>query len=139
MLRPIGILLLFSCAFCCPVSAQLIVETIAGGGSLEGRPAAQTPMGDFTPSAVAPDGTVYLSYPAQLMAISPAGILRNIAGTGVPGFSGDGQPAVKAQIYGGSISLDAAGNLYLADQNRIRVITTDGVIRTIAGNGQEPV
>ena len=135
MLRPIGILLLFSCAFCCPVSAQLIIETIAGGGSLEGRPAAQTPMGDFTPSAVAPDGTVYLSYPAQLMAISPAGILRNIAGTGVPGFSGDGQPAVKAQIYGGSISLDAAGNLYLADQNRIRMITTDGVIRTIAGNG----
>ena len=135
MLRAIGMLMLLCCAFHCPVYAQLIIETIAGGGSLDGTPAAQTPMGNFTPSAVAPDGTVYLNYPAQLMAISPAGILRNVAGTGVPGFSGDGGPAAKAQIYGGKISLDAAGNLYLADQTRIRIITTDGVIRTIAGNG----
>ena len=135
MLRPIGMLLLLSCSFHCPVHAQLIIETIAGGGSLDGTPAAQTPIGDFTPSAVAPDGTVYLNYAAQLMAISPAGILRNVAGTGVPGFCGDGGPATKAQIYGGTISLDAAGNLYLADRTRIRIITNDGVIRTIAGNG----
>jgi uncharacterized protein (TIGR03437 family) len=65
--------------------------------------------------------------------------LTTIAGTGVKGFSGDGGPATKAMLqYPRGLALDAAGNLYIADStnSRIRKVTTDGTIVTIAGNGK---
>ena len=63
-----------------------------------------------------------------------------MAGTGEPGYSGDGGPAVKAQLnmpYG--IFLDKDDNLLIADSNNdvIRKVGSDGIIHTIAGNGQE--
>ena len=74
------------------------------------------------------------------------GIITTVVGTGVPGFSGDGGPAVEAQIFApvgqaarptSRIAVDSEGNLYLADtsNNRIRKIDTDGIINTVAGNG----
>ncbi len=62
-----------------------------------------------------------------------------IAGTGVAGFSGDGGPATKAMLqYPRALALDAAGNLYITDStnSRIRKVTQDGTIVTIAGNGK---
>ncbi len=61
-----------------------------------------------------------------------------IAGTGNPGFSGDGGPAAAAQLNGPSgVTLDAAGNIYIADtkNHRIRIVAPDGTITTIAGTG----
>lgn len=61
-----------------------------------------------------------------------------VAGTGVPGFSGDGGPATAAQLNGPSgVRLDSSGNIYIADttNNRVRKIALDGTISTIAGNG----
>jgi uncharacterized protein (TIGR03437 family) len=66
------------------------------------------------------------------------GKIYTIAGNGVPGFAGDGDLAVNAQLNCPiGLALDAAGNLYIADsQNfRIRRISPSGVITTIAGNG----
>lgn len=76
------------------------------------------------------------------------GIITTVVGTGTPGFSGDGGPAVRAQIDLGipedptleeyaHIAVDAQGNLYLPDQfnNRVRKVTLDGIIRTIVGTG----
>jgi len=58
-----------------------------------------------------------------------------MAGTGSPGFSGDGGPATAAQIESPQgIAVDADGNLYFADACRIRKIS-GGIITTIAGNG----
>jgi sugar lactone lactonase YvrE len=69
------------------------------------------------------------------------GILTTIAGTGVPGFSGDNGPAISAQLdLPTALTLDAANNLYLADthNHRIRRIdSTTGILTTIAGNGTQ--
>ncbi|MGD1092728.1 MAG: hypothetical protein ABSB35_12160 [Bryobacteraceae bacterium] len=68
--------------------------------------------------------------------VTPAGMMTTVAGTGVQGFSGDGGPATAAQLnspYG--LTFDGAGNLYIADLGnaRVRRITPDGIITTVAG------
>ncbi len=66
------------------------------------------------------------------------GMITTVAGNGKPGFSGDGGPAVNAQLqYPTAVAVDAQGNLYVADTdaNRIRKVT-GGIVTTIAGNGQ---
>jgi hypothetical protein len=67
-----------------------------------------------------------------------SGLIDTVAGTGVAGFSGDGGPAISAQInQADGIAVDSSGNLYIADtgNHRIRKVTPDGVITTVAGNG----
>ena len=65
-------------------------------------------------------------------------VFTNIAGNQSVGFSGDGGPATRAMLNNPvGIAVDSAGNLYIADANnsRIRKVTTDGNIVTIAGKG----
>jgi trimeric autotransporter adhesin len=82
--------------------------------------------------------------------VTPDGIINTVAGGGVPGFSGDGGPATSASFFGLSgIAVDSAGNLYIADglfddgwyapvgNNRIRKVTPDGIINTVAGTGDQ--
>jgi hypothetical protein len=67
-----------------------------------------------------------------------SGIITTVAGTGVAGFAGDGGPATRARIRAPrAIERDRQGNLFFADSqnNRIRRIGIDGLIRTVAGNG----
>ena len=67
-----------------------------------------------------------------------SGTLTTVAGTGIAGFSGDGGPAVDAQLSGPiGIAMDNTGNLFIADllNQRIRMVTPAGVISTVAGNG----
>jgi len=66
------------------------------------------------------------------------GIITTVAGTGVAGYNGDNIPGTKAQLYEPwRVTLDPAGNLYIADSgnNRIRKLATNGIISTVAGNG----
>ena len=61
------------------------------------------------------------------------------AGTGEYGFSGDGGPAVNAQLRRpGGVAVDGAGNIFFNDQleNRIRKVDATGTITTIAGTGE---
>lgn len=68
------------------------------------------------------------------------------AGNLTPGFSGDGGPAIRAQLgfFNAGVAVDAAGNLYITDRggfgtpggnSRIRRVDTSGNITTVAGNG----
>jgi sugar lactone lactonase YvrE len=66
-------------------------------------------------------------------------VITTVAGNGTPGFSGDGGPAINAQLnFPDAVALDGSGNLYIGDalNNRIRKVSlTTGVITTVAGNG----
>lgn len=70
-----------------------------------------------------------------------SGIITTVAGTGEPGFSGDGGPAVKAQFrQPHSIAFDPQGRLVLCDigNNRVRRIDLkSGLIETVAGTGEK--
>jgi uncharacterized protein (TIGR03437 family) len=67
-------------------------------------------------------------------------VITTVAGIGTPGYSGDGGPATSAQLsLPTSMTVDAAGNLYIADNGNSvvrRVSASTGVITTIAGNGK---
>src|SRR5262249_27977633 len=62
-----------------------------------------------------------------------------VAGNGTMGYSGDGGPATAAQLsFVIAMAMDPAGNLYFVDQGemiRIRRVTSDGMITTVAGGG----
>jgi uncharacterized protein (TIGR03437 family) len=85
-------------------------------------------------------GALYIadSNNARVARFAPPSAFSNFAGTNVAGFKGDGGPAISAQLNKPvGITMDAAGNIYFTDTNnsRIRKITTDGTITTIAGKG----
>jgi sugar lactone lactonase YvrE len=87
------------------------------------------------------EGNLYIADVSNncIRKVDRRGVITTVAGTGVKGFSGDGGPAVNAQLnmpYG--ILLDREGNLLIADSenDRIRKVGRDGIITTIAGCGQ---
>ena len=74
--------------------------------------------------------------PLLAAAIAPAQIITSFAGNGTAGFSGDNGAATQAQLNRVvGLATDAAGNVYLADQNNnvIRKVNSNGVITTFAG------
>jgi uncharacterized repeat protein (TIGR03803 family) len=67
----------------------------------------------------------------------PNRIISTVAGGGNSGL-GDGGVAIKAEFYDPeSVAVDASGKIFIADRgnNRVREVTTNGVIITVAGGG----
>jgi sugar lactone lactonase YvrE len=74
----------------------------------------------------------------RIRKVNPSGVISTIAGTGTCGFSGDGGSAISAMICNPlALTVDSSGNLYFADELNLRVrrITRNGKINTIAGSG----
>ncbi|MPR35737.1 hypothetical protein GBK04_20875 [Cytophagaceae bacterium SJW1-29] len=126
------------------VEKSKIINTVAGTGnpgfSGDGGPATSASLG--SPYGVTADGTgnIYVAdqYNHRIRKISSSGAISTIAGNGTAGFSGDGGAATNASLSAPArVALDGSGNLYIADQNnnRIRKVSTNGIISTIAGNG----
>jgi len=70
----------------------------------------------------------------RVQVATPDGILRPFAGTGVTGYSGDGGPAVSAQLGAScQVWVDGAGDVFIADpgNNALREVTPDGIITTV--------
>lgn len=120
------------------------ISTVAGNGTLEynGDGIAATAAG-ISVKGIAVDGAGNLfiadGHNQRIRKVAPNGVITTVAGTGVAGFSGDGGQARNARLnFPIDVATDALGNLYVMDGMNVRVrqITTDGVIRTIAGNGQ---
>jgi sugar lactone lactonase YvrE len=84
------------------------------------------------------NGNVYVGIYTKILKITPDGAIHNIAGTGTAGYNGDEIPATSAELtYVDTLALDSAGDIYFNDRDneRIREITPDGIIHTIAGTG----
>lgn len=122
-----------------------VITTVAGNGvwgfAGDGGPAASASV--FYPVAIAVDrgGTLYVCDQEnhRIRAVDASGTIRTIAGTGAPGFGGDGGAAVAAQLSAPSgIAVDDSGTLYVSDAGncRIRKIAPDGTITTVAGTGE---
>jgi hypothetical protein len=133
------------------------ITTVAGGGSPadgvgDGGPATsaglQCPTGILAvPAGTSqPAGTIYVTdcyffgqAVNRVRRIDPDGTISTVAGTGVPGFNGDGLAATQTQLSCPSdVVLDPAGNLIIADNgnNRVRKIDHNtGIVSTIAGDG----
>ncbi|MEW6325482.1 MAG: NHL repeat-containing protein [Nitrospirota bacterium] len=117
------------------------VSTLAGNG-LPGYTDGMGPAAQFhDPMTVVvdPAGRLFVadSGTHTIRAISPAGRVSTLAGSAKPGFA-DGAGAAAQFNWPTGLARDEAGNLYVADSNnaRIRKVTPEGVVTTIAGNGQ---
>ena len=128
------------------ITAAGTIVTIAGSGGsgLGGDGLAAQLMPLHGPSAALPDGwgNLYIAdtLSSRVLAAGPDGTVATAAGNASGGDSGDGGPAPQAQLRDPTgLAFDAAGNLFIADalNNRIRKVARDGVISTVAGNGQE--
>jgi len=126
------------------INSSGIITTFAGTGSSgssgDGGPATAATL-DAPYSAVAEaSGNVYITegFGNRIRKVDTSGIITTIAGTGYGGYSGDGGPAIYAELFFPiGIATDGPGNIYFSDQanQRIRKIDPSGIITTIAGNG----
>ncbi|MGE0131653.1 MAG: SBBP repeat-containing protein [Blastocatellales bacterium] len=125
---------------------DFIISTVAGGGYFrstefgDGKAAVGTRLGFPHLVAVDNQGNVYFSErdSHRLRKISRDGVLSTVAGTGEPGYSGDGGPATQAQIWTPSaVVVDQSGNIFMLTvhpsdfpQGYIRKIDPAGIITT---------
>ena len=125
------------------VSPSGTIMPVAGTGeqfdARNGGPASMAQFGYPRDIAYDTNGNVYVLDSNQVRKIDPNGIISAVAGTGEYGYSGDGGPAIAAELQNPSVlELDADGNLYIAGwfNHRIRKIDVTGTITTIAGTGE---
>ena len=124
------------------VSADGQISTVAGTGTMgtsgDGGPATSAQVGWVACVATGASGSVYFCDGSTIRRISSAGIVSNVTGDASAwGYSRDGVPAAGAVLMRArSVATDANGNLYFIGDgdNRIRMITPDGILHTIAGS-----
>jgi len=126
------------------LDAAGIITTVAGTGTAgfagDGGPATAARLASPQGVAVDDAGNLYITDRdnARIRRVDAGGTITTIAGTGIPGYGGDGGLAVAAQLkapFGAAV--DAAGTVFVADtdNHRVRRIAADGTITTAAGTG----
>lgn len=125
------------------VAADGTISTVAGNGSFgfsgDNGAASSAQLNQPAGLAVDKSGNLYIADTAnhRVRKVS-GGTITTIAGNGINGYIADGDPATSEELfYPNGVAVDSAGNVYIADtqNNRVRVVTSDGNIHTIAGNG----
>jgi uncharacterized protein (TIGR03437 family) len=126
------------------VSASGIIATAAGNGTpgFSGDGGAATAASLYFPYSAALDasGNLFIADTDnnRIRKVSASGVITTVAGSGNPGFSGDGGPATAAQFNQPvGLAVDASGNLFIADLHNsvIWKVSTSGIITIVAGNG----
>src|ERR1700675_538586 len=116
---------------------QYVISTIAGRGAPLFQASALSAT--IVPTGVAADiaGNVYFSSNNAVYRLDSSGALTRLAGGYAAGCAGDGGLAINALLNGPTgVAVDAAGAVYIADSGntRIRKVSPDGVITSLAGN-----
>ncbi len=110
----------------------------------DGGPALQAHLGRTGDMAFGKDGSLYFAdmFNHRIRKVSRDGIITTVAGSSKNynenGYSGDGGPAINAKMYEPrGFTMGPDGSLYICDyrNHRIRKVTPDGIINTIAGTG----
>ena len=119
------------------------IATVAGNGSGrfggDGGPATAARLSSPNGLAVDAAGNLYIAgeESRRVRRVDPFGTITTVAGTGRLGYSGDGGLATAAQLVSPQgLAVDTAGNLYIADSNRVRKVDRFGTITTVAGTGE---
>lgn len=121
-----------------------IIDTVAGGtwgNDEDGVLATDVWLNDPYGVEVDAAGNLYIAESGnhRIRRVGPDGTISTVAGSGDQGYSGDGGAATAARLdTPRSVTVDAVGNLYIADtlNHRIRRVRPDGVIDTVAGTGE---
>ncbi len=128
------------------VTPDGIISIFAGGCGIfcpygDGGPATQANLGIPRGLALGPDGSLYIadgSGQSVVRRVLPNGIITTVAGTRTFGYNGDNIPAATAQLSSPvGLTFGPDGALYIGDggNSRIRRIGPDGIITTVAGDG----
>jgi hypothetical protein len=129
-----------SCAIQC--HSQYIYN-FAGNGiagySGNGGPATNAELYGPWGVAVSSNGQVYIADTVnnRIRVVFTNGTINTFAGNYIAGYSGDGGPATSAELSGPTaVAVSSTGQVYIADtgNNVIRVVNTNGIINTFAGN-----
>ncbi len=123
-----------------------VVTGFAGNGTRgfkgDGGPAIDASLNEPPGVAVARDGSVYIADADnnRVRKVDANGIITTVAGNGNEGFSGDGGLATQASLSNPSrVVVSGDSTLYIADahNNRVRKVDANGIITTVAGNGNK--
>src|ERR1700742_2871150 len=117
---------------------QYFISTVAGGAPPStSSTATAASIGQPQRVGVDASGNFYFSASNSVFKVAASGAMTLIAGNGRAAYSGDGGPAISAQLNGPQgIAVDFRGNIFIADSNNalIRIVTPDGKINTYAGS-----
>jgi hypothetical protein len=124
-----------------------VITTIAGNGtsgySGDNGPATSAQLNYPTGFVLDGQGNLYIADSGNNVVrkiAAATGVITTVAGNGTGGYTGDNGPAASAELYyPASVSVDSAGNLFIADTSNdvIRKVNVDGgTISTVVGNGQ---
>lgn len=110
------------------ITSDGTISTFAGPAT---HAAFTVPMG----LTFAPDGALYIGdwTSGHLWRLDPDGSYARVAGTGDPGTSGNGGPAVDAQVAPVQTAIGPAGDIYFDDENNYRRIDPAGIVHAYAG------
>ena len=119
------------------------IRTFAGNGkhgySGDGGPATEAQIGAAAAIRFDDAGSLYFADLTQhvVRKVARDGAISTVAGSGRPGFSADGTPAVEARLFKPmGLEVTGAGRVYFSDSrnNRVRTVSDDGTLQTVAGS-----
>jgi sugar lactone lactonase YvrE len=117
------------------ISNSGLVTTIAGNGKAAYVDGSASKAEFFSPTGIVIDrqGNLFVADYNHVRKITPDGTVSTFAGNNTPGYM-DGPANVARFSFINDMAIDASGNIYLSDDNRIRKITSHGDVTTIAGS-----
>jgi uncharacterized protein (TIGR03437 family) len=128
------------------ISTTGTITTVAGSGGQgffgDGGQAVNARFNGLSSVAVDGNGNLFIAdtFNARIREVGVNGVINTVAGSGNPGFGGDGQQAVLAAMSSPvGVAVDRSGNILIADRNnyRIRKVAAGGQMGTLAGNGTQ--